>query len=78
MKLKPLNWVVIDPYKLNAVVMGVTLSVYLNNGKWESRLSNGDERPVIVAGFDYRHEAMKHAEEVLLENELSKYFESTL
>lgn len=78
MKLKSLNWVVIDPYKINAVVMGVTLSVYLNNGKWEARLSNADERPVIVAGFAYRHEAMKHAEEVLLGKELSKYFERTV
>lgn len=72
-QLKQINWDIKD-HVATARVMGITLSVYENNNKWDSRLSNGHDRPEIQTGLDHAAEAMKYAEDVLLQAEIKKYF----
>ena len=74
MKLKQIYWNKTDPDKLTAVFMGLTLSVYRNNGKWEARLSNPHQRPEIQQGFKTSAEAVRYAEYTLLRRELKKHF----
>lgn len=73
MKLKQIYW---DKGVDNAFtrVMGVSLSVYKNNGKWDACLTTLYERPEVATGFDTADEAMRYAEQVLLQRELRKYF----
>lgn len=54
--------------------MGVLLSAYPNNGKYDCRLSNGNDRPETETGFFSLGEAMECAESKLLKRELSRYF----
>ena len=74
MKLKQTYWDKTDPDKLTTVFMGLTLSVYKNNGKWEARLASPHQRPEIQQGFDTADEAVRYAERILLVRELKKYF----
>ena len=74
MKLKQIYWDKTDPDKLTTIFMGLTLSVYKNNGKWEARLASPHKRPEIQQGFDTADEAMRYAEYVLLVRELKKHF----
>lgn len=74
MKLKQIYWDKTDPDKLTTVFMGLTLSVYKNNGKWEARLASPHQRPEIQQGFDTADEAMRYAEYTLLRRELKKHF----
>lgn len=74
MKLKPIHWDKTDPEKPTAIFMGLVLSVYKNNGKWEARLHNPYRRPEIQQGFDTIHEAKRYAEYTLLTRELKKHF----
>ena len=74
MKLKQLYWDKTDPDKLTTVFMGLALSVYKNNGKWEARLASPQQRPEIQQGFDTADEAVRYAERILLVRELKKYF----
>ena len=71
--LKPICWH-IKSGKATAHVMGVELSVYQNNGKYDCRLNNGRDRPETQSGFDDMEQAIDHAELVLLKNEMAKYF----
>ena len=74
MKLKQTYWDKTDPDKLTTVFMGLTLSVYKNNGKWEARLASPQQRPEIQQGFETADEAVRYAERILLVRELKKYF----
>lgn len=74
MKLKKIYWDKTDPDKLTTVFMGLTLSVYKNNYKWEARLASPHQRPEIQQGFDTADEAMRYAEHILLVRELKKHF----
>lgn len=74
MKLKQIYWDKTDPNKLTTVFMGLTLSVYKNNGKWDARLSSPHQRSEIETGFDTADEAVRYAEHILLVRELKKYF----
>ena len=74
MKLKQIYWDKNDPNFLSTTFMGLTLSVYMNNGKWEARLANPHQRPEIQQGFDTADEAVRYAEYTLLRRELKKYF----
>ena len=74
MKLKKIYWDKTDPDKLATVFMGLTLSVYENNGKWEARLASPHKRPEIQQGFDTADEAMRYVEHTLLVRELKKHF----
>lgn len=73
MKLKEIYWEK-GCDKADTHIMGITLSVYKNNGKWDARLSNPYQRPEIETGFDTAEEAMRYAEHILLVRELKKYF----
>ena len=73
MKLKQLYWDEYDPNRPTAQFLGLTLSVYRNNGKWEARLTTPHQRPEIQQGFSSIEEAMRYAEHVLLARELKKY-----
>lgn len=75
MKLKPIQWDKQSPHNQIATIMGLTLSVYKNNGKWEARLLNLFSRPEIQQGFETAEEAEHYAESVLLTRELKKYFD---
>ena len=74
MKLKQIYWDKTDTDKLTTVFMGLTLSVYKNNGKWEARLVSLRQRPEIQQGFDTADEAIRYAEYILLVQELKKHF----
>lgn len=74
MKLKQIYWDKTDPDKLTTAFMGLTLSVYKNNGKWEARLANPHRRPEIQQGFDTVDEAVRYAEHILLTRELKRFF----
>ena len=74
MKLKQIYWGKTDPNKLTTVFMGLTLSVYKNNGKWEARLASPHQRPEIHQGFDTADEAIRYAEHILLARELKNHF----
>ena len=74
MKLKQIYWDKNDPNFLSTTFMGLTLSVYKNNGKWEARLASPHQRPEIQQGFDTADEAVRYAEYILLRRELKKYF----
>ena len=74
MKLKQIYWDKTDTDKLTTVFMGLTLSVYKNNGKWEARLASPHQRPEIQQGFDTADEAIRYAEYILLVQELKKHF----
>lgn len=74
MRLKQIYWDKTDPDKLTTIFMGLTLSVYKNNGKWEARLASPHQRPEIQAGFDTADEAVRYAENSLLRREINKYF----
>lgn len=74
MKLKQIYWDKTDPNKISTVFLGLTLSVYKNNGKWEARLSDPYQRPEIQQGFDTSDEAMRYAERILLVQKLKKHF----
>ena len=74
MKLKKIYWDKTDPDKLTTVFMGLTLSVYKNNDKWEARLASPHQRPEIQQGFDTAEDAMRYAEYILLVRELKKHF----
>lgn len=73
MKLKEIYW---TPSKgvATAQIMGITLSVFPNNGKWDARLTNPHTRPETQSGFDTADEAMRYAEHTLLRREMMKYF----
>lgn len=73
MKLKEIYWN-ISIHTATAQIMGLTLSVFPNNGKWDARLSTPHQRPETETGFDTADEAMRYAERVLLGRELKKYF----
>ena len=73
LKLKPLRWSITNNIA-TARIMGVLLSVYPNNGKYDCRLSNGNDRPETETGFFSLGEAMEYAESELLERELARYF----
>ena len=74
MKLRQIYWDKNDPNFLSTTFMGLTLSVYKNNGKWEARLASPHQRPEIQQGFDTADEAMRYAEHILLGRELKKHF----
>lgn len=74
MKLKQIYWSKTDPDRLSAVFMGLTLSVYKNNDRWEARLASPQQRAEIQQGFATVEEALQYAEHVLLGRELKKYF----
>ena len=74
MKLKQIYWYKTDPDKLTTVFMGLTLSVYKNNGKWEARLTSPHQRPEIQQGFDTADEAVRYTEHILLVRALKKHF----
>jgi len=74
MKLKQIYWDKTDPNRLSTTFMGLTLSVYKNNGKWEARLASPYRRPEIQQGFDTTDEAVRYAEHILLGRELKKHF----
>ena len=74
MKLKQIYWDKTDPNQLSTAFMGLTLSVYKNNGKWEARLASPHLRPEIQQGFDTADEAVRYAERILLVRELKKHF----
>ena len=74
MKLKQIYWDKNDPNFLSTTFMGLTLSVYKNNGKWVARLASPHHRPEIQQGFDTAYEAMRYAEHTLLVRELKKHF----
>ena len=74
MKLKQIYWDKTDPDKLTTVFMGLVLSVYKNNDKWEARLASPHQRPEIQQGFGTADEAMRYAEHILLARELKKHF----
>lgn len=71
MKPKPLNW-----QDNIATFMGITLSVFPNNSKWDCRLVNDLTRSETQSGFNTIDEAKQYAEHILLNRELHKYFES--
>ena len=73
MKLKEIYWEK-EADKATAYVMGLTLSVYQNNGKWDARLYAPNNRPETETGFVTSAEAMRYAEHTLLHRELKKYF----
>lgn len=73
LKLKPLRWSIASNIA-TARIMGVLLSVYPNNGKYDCRLSNGNDRPETETGFFSLGEAMEYAESELLKRELARYF----
>lgn len=73
MKLKQIYWDK-DVDKATATVMGVTLSVFKNNGKWDARLTTPQQRPETEIGFSSADEAMRYAEHILLVRELKKHF----
>ena len=73
LRLKPLRWSIASNIA-TARIMGVLLSVYPNNGKYDCRLSNGNDRPETQTGFFCMKDAMDHAETKLLERELARYF----
>lgn len=73
MRLKEIYWTK-DGQVATVNFMGVTLSVYQNNGKWDARLNNPTTRPEIETGFDTAEEAMRYAESTLLCRELNKHF----
>ena len=74
MKLKQIYWDKTGLDKLATVFMGLTLSVYKNNGKWEARLASPHQRPEIQQGFDTAEEAMRYVEHILLVRALKKHF----
>ena len=74
MKLKQIYWAKAYADKLTTVFLGLILSVYKNNGKWEARLASPHQRPEIQQGFDTADEAMRYAEHILLVRELKKHF----
>ena len=74
MKLKKIYWDKTDPDKLTTVFMGLVLSVYKNNDKWEARLASPHQRPEIQQWFDTAEDAMRYAEYILLVRELKKHF----
>lgn len=74
MKLKQIYWGKTDPNCLFTTFMGLTLSVYKNNDKWEARLASPHQRPEIQQGFDTADEAMRYAEHILLVRELKNHF----
>ena len=45
-----------------------------DNGKYDCRLSNGNDRPETETGFFSLGEAMEYAESELLKRELERYF----
>ena len=73
LRLKPLRWSIANNIA-TARIMGVLLSVYPNNGKYDCRLSNGNDRPETQTGFFNLGEAMEYAESELLRRELARYF----
>lgn len=73
MKLKEIYWEK-GRDKADTHIMGIALSVYKNNGKWDARLSSPYQRPEIETGFDTADEAIRYAEHILLRRELKKYF----
>ena len=74
MKLKQIYWDKTVPDKLTTIFMGLTLSVYKNNDKWEARLASPQQRPEIQQGFETADEAVRYAEHILLVRELKKHF----
>ena len=74
MKLKQIYWDKTDPNRLSTTFMGLALSVYKNNGKWEARLASPHQRPEIEQGFDTADEAVRYIEHILLVRELKKHF----
>lgn len=74
MKLKKIYWDKDKPDRLIALFLGLTLSVYKNNYKWEARLASPHQRLEIQQGFDTADEAMRYAEHILLVRELKKHF----
>lgn len=70
---KPLNWQK-DGEIITAQFMGLTLSAFPNNGKWDARLVSPNQRPETETGLDSAEDAMKYAEEILLMSEIKKYF----
>lgn len=73
MKLRPLEWQD-EQGVITARVLGVTLSVFKNNDKWDARLSTPHQRPETETGFDTKKEALRYAEHILLVREFKKYF----
>lgn len=74
MKLKRIYWDKIGPNKLTTVFMGLMLSVYKNNGKWQACLVSPHQNPKIQQGFNSIEEAIRYAEHILLVRELKKHF----
>ena len=74
MKLKQIYWDKIDYDHVSTTFMGLDLSVYKNNGKWEARLASPYHRPEIQQGFDTADEAVRYAEHILLVREFKKHF----
>lgn len=70
MKLKPIQFKVINQSAI-AYCLGITLSVYLNNNKYDCRMTYLDRRAEIETGFDTKEQAIKHAVNVLLFKALS-------
>lgn len=73
MNIKPLKWQK-DGQIETVIFMGLTLSVFPNNGKWDARLINQHQRPETETGFETAEEAKKYAEKVLLMREIKKHF----
>lgn len=73
MKLKLLNWQK-DSQIETVIFMGLTLSVFPNNGKWDARLVNPNQRPETETGFNSADEAKQYTEKVLLMREIKKCF----
>ena len=70
LNLKPLLWSIVSIIA-TARIMGVLLSAYPNNGKYDC---NGNDRPETETGFFSLGEAMECAESELLKRELARYF----
>lgn len=72
--LRPIKWVETDGKGHVAFVMGAMLCAYEHNGKYSCRLVLPNTRPEIETQFLTLEQAKQHAETVLLEAELAKYF----
>lgn len=73
MKLKPIIFKLTNQTAI-AYCLGITLSVYPNNSKYDCRMTYLNRRAEIETGFDSIERAINHAVQVLLYSALIQQF----
>lgn len=71
MQLKPIQFHITNQTAI-AYCLGITLSIYPNNNKYDCRMTYLNHRAEIETGFNTQEQAIQHAVFVLLFNALSK------